>query len=211
MIYFRLFFLFLIASTSWAQYPESWWKPVDESRRHSWEILPQDAGPGEVILSKRNELGILSNFAPTPFILDGISYASIEGLWQSMKYPDPRLKMDPRRQWQMPFTRQQVATMSGFEAKDAGSVAGRMMKEKRYPFVSYRGKRFNYKDFAEGSQYHYQLIYRATWEKVKSNPEAKRILLMTKGLTLRPDHTVEGKVPPSYRYYDILMDIRDRL
>ena len=26
----------------------------------SWESLPQDAGPGEVILSKRNELGLLS-------------------------------------------------------------------------------------------------------------------------------------------------------
>ena len=33
----------------------------------AWEIFPQDAKAGEVILSKRNELGLLSNFAPTPF------------------------------------------------------------------------------------------------------------------------------------------------
>jgi hypothetical protein len=49
-----------------------------------------------VILSKRNELGILSNFAPTPFTLHGKRYASVEGFWQMMLYPensnDPRAK-----------------------------------------------------------------------------------------------------------------------
>ena len=40
---------------------------------------PQAAGPGEVILSKRNDLGILSNFAPTPFVYHGIRYASWKG------------------------------------------------------------------------------------------------------------------------------------
>jgi len=48
-----------------AKYPEHWFTPVSEVNKPDWEILPQAAGPGEVILSKRNELGILSNFAAT--------------------------------------------------------------------------------------------------------------------------------------------------
>ena len=41
-----------------------------------------------MILSKRNELGILSNFAATPFTLYGKRYASVEGFWQMMLYPE---------------------------------------------------------------------------------------------------------------------------
>src|ERR1019366_5140152 len=76
------------------QYPAHWWTPVPEANKPDWEILPQSAKPGEVILSKRNELGILSNFAPTPFTLYGKRYASVEGFWQMLLYPegadDPR-------------------------------------------------------------------------------------------------------------------------
>jgi hypothetical protein len=77
-------------------YPAHWWTPVATNGAPSWEILPQEAGPGEVILSKRNELGLLSNFAATPFNFRGKRYASLEGFWQMMKYPesadDPRAK-----------------------------------------------------------------------------------------------------------------------
>jgi hypothetical protein len=45
------------------RYPAHWWASVSEVGKPDWEILPQTAGPGEVILSKRNELGLLSNFA----------------------------------------------------------------------------------------------------------------------------------------------------
>jgi len=47
------------------RYPSHWWGPVSKDGAPAWEILPQEAGPGEVILSKRNELGLLSNLAPT--------------------------------------------------------------------------------------------------------------------------------------------------
>jgi hypothetical protein len=43
--------------------------PVPEANTPDREILPQAAKPGEVVLSKRNELGILSNFAAAPFWL----------------------------------------------------------------------------------------------------------------------------------------------
>ena len=56
-----------------ANYPDHWWKPVPEGDLASWEIGPQAAVKGkEVVLSKRNELGILSNFGSTPFELDGL-------------------------------------------------------------------------------------------------------------------------------------------
>src|SRR3954453_9052690 len=81
-----------------ARYPARWWAPLPREGAPSWEILPQEAGPGEVILSKRHELGLLSNFAPTPFEFHGKRYASLEGFWQMMKYPedanDPRSTFD---------------------------------------------------------------------------------------------------------------------
>ena len=88
------------------KYPAAWWMPVPKEGAPAWEILPQEAGPGEVILSKRNELGLLSNFAATPFTFHGKRYASLEGFWQMMKYPeaadDPRAKF-PGVDWK--FTR----------------------------------------------------------------------------------------------------------
>ncbi|MBM4387848.1 MAG: hypothetical protein FJ088_08930, partial [Deltaproteobacteria bacterium] len=60
-------------------YPSRWWEPVSDNEKASWEVLPQEAKQGEVILSKRNDLGILSNFAPTPIEIDGEKYARVEG------------------------------------------------------------------------------------------------------------------------------------
>ena len=81
------------AHPGWAKevptYPAHWWAPVSKEGSPAWEILPQEAGPGEVILSKRHELGLLSNFAPTPFTFRGRRYASLEGFWQMMLYPEP--------------------------------------------------------------------------------------------------------------------------
>ena len=69
----------LAARTNYAAH---WWTPVPTNGAPGWEILPQAAAPGEVILSKRHELGLLSNFAPTPFTFRGHRYASLEGFWQ---------------------------------------------------------------------------------------------------------------------------------
>ena len=62
-----------------AGYPSHWWTPAPKEGAPAWEILPQEARPGEVILSKRNELRRLSNFAATPFTFRGQRYASLEG------------------------------------------------------------------------------------------------------------------------------------
>ena len=79
------------------RYPAHWWTPIIDPKKPDWEIMPQEAGPGEVILSKRHELGLLSNFAPTPFVFHGKRYASLEGFWQMMKYPEG--PDDPRAQF----------------------------------------------------------------------------------------------------------------
>jgi hypothetical protein len=107
-----------------ACYPPHWWAPVSEAEAASWEVLPQAAGPGEVILSKRNELGLLSNFANTPFVFHGQGYASLEGFWQMMKYPEGPADLRARYPgigWK--HTRKEVSQMIGFEAKAAEVVS----------------------------------------------------------------------------------------
>jgi predicted NAD-dependent protein-ADP-ribosyltransferase YbiA (DUF1768 family) len=209
--------MLVVATSTYAQqiprdprYPAHWFAPVIDPKKPDWEILPQEAARGEVILSKRNELGLLSNFAPTPFVFRGLRYASLEGFWQMMKYPegasDPRAKF-PGLEWK--YTRDQVAQMVAFEANHAGALASDNMSKMKITWVSFEGKRFEYKPAAPGE--HYKLIVAATWEKVKQNPEVKKVLLSTGDLILKPDHHQEANAPAAWRYYEILMQIRKEL
>jgi hypothetical protein len=52
-------------------YSPHWWESVSKEGAPHWQIVPQEAGAGEVILSKRNDLGLLSNFAARPFEFHG--------------------------------------------------------------------------------------------------------------------------------------------
>jgi predicted NAD-dependent protein-ADP-ribosyltransferase YbiA (DUF1768 family) len=193
-----------------AKYPAHWWAPVSREGAPSWEILPQEAKAGEVILSKRHELGLLSNFAPTPLEFRGRRYASLEGLWQSMLYPEG--PDDPRAtfagvQWK--HTRAQVEAMTAFEAKAAGDLAEANMQAMGIDWVTFEGKRFEYRPKTPGE--HHRLIVAATWEKVKQNPEVKKVLLSTGDLVLRPDHRQEPNAPAAWRYFEILTNIREAL
>lgn len=192
------------------RYPAHWFAPVNDPKKPDWEILPQEAGPGEVILSKRHELGLLSNFAPTPFVFRGKRYASLEGFWQMMKYPegpdDPRAKA-AGVEWK--YTRDQVANMVSFEAKRAGDLGEENMKKLGITWVSFAGKRFEYWAAKPGD--HYKLIVAAMWEKVKQNPEVKKVLLATGDLILKPDHHQEANAPAEWRYFEIWMQIRREL
>ena len=191
-------------------YPPHWWRPISHEGAPSWEILPQEAGSGEVILSKRNELGLLSNFAPTPFVFRGIRYASLEGFWQMMLYPegpeDPRATF-PGLHWS--FTREQVAQMTGFDAKNAGTLAEENMKQMGIAWVTFEGKKFDYRPAEPGG--HYRLIVAATWEKVRQNLDVKNVLLSTGNLILKPDHHQESNAPVAWHYFDILTEIRSEL
>jgi hypothetical protein len=191
-------------------YPAHWWAPVLRDGAPDWEILPQEAGPGEVVLSKRHELGLLSNFAPTPFTYRGHRYASLEGFWQMMLYPDSaddeRAKF-PGLKWE--YTRDQVAQMVSFGAKNAGTLAEQNMNVMHIDWVTFEGKKMPYRPTEPGE--HYRLITLATWEKVRQNPDVKKVLLATGDLKLRPDHHQEPGAPAAWRYYEILMDIRAQL
>jgi predicted NAD-dependent protein-ADP-ribosyltransferase YbiA (DUF1768 family) len=193
-----------------ADYPAHWWTPVSPEGAPAWEILPQEAGPGEVILSKRNELGLLSNFAPTPFTFRGRRYASLEGFWQMMLYPedakDPRATY-PGLDWK--YTREQVAGMTSFEAKKAGDLGEENMHRMGIGWVSFEGRRFDYRSPTPGE--HYRLIVAATREKVHQNPDVRKVLLSTGGLVLGPDHHQEPNAPPEWKYFEILTQLREEL
>src|SRR5207249_1909792 len=127
-----------------------------------------------------------------------------------MKYPegadDPRATF-PGLTWA--YTREQVAQLVSFEAKKAGTLAEENMKKMGITWVTFEGKRIEYRAAEPGE--HYRLIVAATWEKVRQNPEVKRVLLATGHLVLKPDHHQGPNPPPAWRYYDILTEIRDQL
>jgi len=193
-----------------ARYPEHWWEPIPEEEKQWWEILPQAAGLGEVILSKRNELGIFSNFAPTAFTLHGQRYASVEGFWQSLLYPegpqDPRAQF-PGLTWK--HTREEVTQMTAFEAKNAGSLAEENMKKMGIDWVTFEGRRMTYWTPEKGD--HYRIIVAAMRAKLEQNPEVGRLLLATGDLVFKPDHIQEPNAPPAWEYFNIWMELRSEL
>ena len=161
-------------------------------------------------MSKRHELGLLSNFAGTPFEFHGKRYASVEGFWQMMKYPEGA--DDPRAtfagvDWK--HTREQVGQMVSFEAKRAGDEGSANMKKMGIDWVTFEGRRMPYRPKEPGE--HYRLIVEATWAKVRQNTDVRRVLLSTGDLVLRPDHHQEADSPAAWRYYEILMEIRREL
>jgi predicted NAD-dependent protein-ADP-ribosyltransferase YbiA (DUF1768 family) len=210
MILADLFLTAVLLAQAAPNYPAHWWTPVPEEQRAWWEILPQAAKPGEVILSKRNELGILSNFAATPFAFRGEHYASVEGFWQMMLYPegpgDARATVSGIV-W--PHTRQQVAQMTAFDAKDAGTLAEENMRKLGIDWVTFEGKRILYR--SPSKREHYRLIVAAMRAKLEQNPKVREILLATGSLLLRPDHVMEPDAPAEWHYHEIWMEIRREL
>lgn len=190
-------------------YPDRWWQPVPADQLPGWEIPPQsaDRSKGEVVLSKRNELGQFSNLGATPFVLDGDAYASVEALWQGMKYPenaaDDRLK-NPSVVWKR--TRSQVMQLSGFEAKAAGNEANANLKKLGIRWITYQGQKLEWN--GKDVQAHYNLIYRACRAKLDQNPALKDLLLSTKNLKLMPDHNESPGASPSYFYAEIYTKLR---
>lgn len=196
-----------VAHNDWQkEFPPHWWQEIPREEAKEWEILPQDAGYREVILSKRNELGLLSNFAETPVVFHGVCYPTIEGFWQMMKYPEG--PDDVRNSWtsKWKFNRNEVSQMNGFKAKNAGNYANNLMDKYRANWVSFMGQRFRFYSNTPGT--HYQLIQNILVEKVRQNPEVLAVLLKTRDLNLRPDHLVKAEAPAEWHFYRLWMNIR---
>lgn len=193
-------------------FPDVWWQAVPDDQVAGWEIPPQaaDRSGGEVVLSKRNELGQFSNLQAAQFVLDGDMYASVEGLWQAMKYPensqDERMK-DSSVRW--PFTRDQVMMMSGFEAKKAGDLANANMKKLGIKWITYKGDKIEYN--GKDTEKHYQLILRACRAKLAASPQLTNLLKKTQNLKFLADHKQRPDSPPAYKYHEIYMKLRAEL
>jgi predicted NAD-dependent protein-ADP-ribosyltransferase YbiA (DUF1768 family) len=211
-IWFLFFFTSITNVFASPNYPDHWWKPVLDSDVPTWEILPQAAlkEKNEVIISKRNELGIMSNFAGTPLTMLGTTYASLEGLWQSMKYPENE-PSDPRwiKNVNWPKKRSDVEAQTAFDALRSGKDAEKIMIANNIKWVSFRGLKMEYK--GKDALPFYDIIEAATRAKIDQNPEVKKILLSTGDLKLRPDHHEDKDATKAYRYYDIYMKLRTEL
>lgn len=190
-------------------FPTHWWQEVPRKDAKSWEILPQDAGYMEVILSKRNELGLLSNFADMSFVYRGVCYPTVEAYWQMMKFPETQ--DDARWAWskKWKYTRAEVSQMDGYKAKSAGSYANFLMEKNNTNWVTFEGQKLQFYSKKPGT--HYDLIWNALVEKVRQNPEVFEVLLKTKDLTLRPDHKVEEDAPAEWHFYRLWMEIRSQI
>ncbi len=136
--------------------------------------------------------GFLSNFAPTPFDLDGVHYESVEGFWQSIKFPEGS------------EARAKTALLTGGKAKRAGKKAGEVTG------ITYQGQTIQV-----GSPEHHELMKRAIRAKLKQNPEGLKLLLatgdklITHVLTTDDGRTLpDSKTIPSAVFCQILMDLR---
>ena len=130
---------------------------------------------------------LISNFSHTPFDLDDERYASVEGFWQSLKYPGA----DDRRR---------IASLYGQEAKRAGSVA-----PEAETFV-YRGATYRV-----GTAEHWALMRRACEAKFTQHTGARAALLSTGARPLVHRTRRDSRTIPGVVMADIWMKVRARL
>jgi len=143
------------------------------------------------------EVKLLSNFANTPFKLDGVLYQSVECFWQSLKTENEKARLDI------------AAITDGLEVKRIGAE---LRKESNV---------FTYGDkmYMVGSKEHHFLLERAIRAKVGQNPEVLVCLERTENRVLR--HMIKnrfgqwrtGDSPalPARVFEDILTRIRKEI
>jgi predicted NAD-dependent protein-ADP-ribosyltransferase YbiA (DUF1768 family) len=132
-------------------------------------------------------LQLISNFAHTPFELDGRDYASIEGFWQGLKF---EAEADRRR----------LAALHGGEAKDGGSSAPKSEA------FNYSGERV-----LTGTWAHWKLMKRACTAKFEQNARACEALLSTAKRPLVHQVRPDSRTIPGVIMADIWSRIRKRL
>jgi predicted NAD-dependent protein-ADP-ribosyltransferase YbiA (DUF1768 family) len=132
-------------------------------------------------------LRLASNFAHTPFELDGLGYDSIEGFWQGLKFPD---EADRRR----------LAALYGPAARDAGYHA-----PDADTFV-YGGETVRV-----GTYDHWRLMEKACRAKFSQHAAARNALLSTRGRPLVHHVKRDSKNIPGVIMAAIWTRIRDRL
>jgi ribA/ribD-fused uncharacterized protein len=155
-----------------------------------------DLGPREIACNEPINIGfnaterrwrIISNLAPTPFTMRGRSYASVEGFWQGLKFPDEA-------------TRARVAQLAGTDAVKAASRASAegsfMLDGQSYGF---------------GGPGHHALMTEACWAKFTQHDAAREALLATGTRPLTHRMRRDSVTIPGALMTDIWMRIRDQL
>ena len=130
---------------------------------------------------------LISNFAPTPFELDGRVYASVEGFWQGLKFPK---EADRRR----------IAELYAGTAKRAGEAAVPAAT------LEYEGERI-----VPGTHAHWKLMERACWAKFSQNEDARSALLATGTRPITHVMRRDSTTIPGAIMAEIWTRIRDRL
>lgn len=151
--------------------------PEDDARR----------APLNIVRSIEPRFAPISNLARTPFMLDGQTYASVEGFWQGLKSDDPE-------------QRRLLATLAGAEAKGRGDPLGRP------PMFDYGGA-----TIATGSPEHWALMQKACEAKFTQHHGARRALLDTGARWLTHRIRRDSRTIPGVIMADIWMKLRDRL
>jgi len=153
------------------------------------KALPRHRRPLNVASHAAEEIGReLSNFAARRFTLDGRSYASIEGWYQGLKWPEAA-------------KRAEISKLSGSRAKNAGDGA-----PKSATFV-YQGLTFVF-----GSAEHHTLIKTAIKASLVQNPKVKTAFMETHPRPIvhqlgRPERP--GSSLPGTKFARILEEIRE--
>lgn len=142
--------------------------------------------PINVTSDSPNPIRLIANFAPTPFVLDGIAYACVEAFWQSVRFP-----VDER------------PSKAGLD----GTLAKRESERQPYDtHVFYGGIAV-----AVGTYEHWQLMRRACRAKFEQNADARAALLETGDRPLIHQVRRDSRTIPGVIMADIWMRLRANL
>ncbi len=143
--------------------------------------------PINITLGADRRYVAISNLYPTPFILDGEPYASVEGFWQSLKCT----ALSRRRE---------IAAMSGSQAKRSAS------KGAQAATFDYLGQTIR-----TGTHDHWALMESACIAKFAQDARARRALLATGDRPLTHEVRGDSKTIPGVIMAAIWMRIRKRI
>jgi hypothetical protein len=129
----------------------------------------------------------ISNLGHTPFEMDGVRYASVEGFWQGLKFSELE-------------KRTEIASLFGKAAKKAGNRASYQ------EFINYRSQ-----EIRVGSRRHWELMKRACERKFEQNEAARMALLSTGIRPLFHKPRKDSEVIPGPIMAGIWMNIRSKL
>ena len=127
---------------------------------------------------------LISNFAHTPFELDGLQYGSIEAFWQGLKFPDEA-------------RRREIAPLHGDAARQAGFGAPEA------DTLEYHGRTSRV-----GTSDHWRLMSFACWAKFNQHEAAKQALLGTGERPLAHKTRRDSRNIPGVVMADIWMKVR---